>query len=221
MVVLGGSMLVVLALAAPPQPESPRDEGWRYSLAAGITGSVSIGLLFGTAQRGVVVERCSIQNVFGIFPNCPFTGLWTAALGSVGYGLAAAVLAAYGGNGLARRDAIDGRFMSRRRANGFMMGGIGLRVLGAGLLLGSLGLPRPRECGPVSDDAEIESYLGCYARRSYGVASMLSAGLAMRWVGGGLITYGARHKAQPPPVSVTPFVRPGRNAALIGIDGRF
>lgn len=220
-------MLAVLAMATPPSEPSVRDRAWQYSLGAGVSAGAALGLTALAAKGRIEQERCRSQPTtfddFGPASACDRTGAGMSVFGVVAYTTAGMILAGYAGDALAQRDALDGRVRALRDARGFIGGGVALRLAGLVVMFGALGVSSPDACGFSfgGTQAEIDTRMRCYARRTWGRASMVAAGLTLRWAGAGMITYGARHSAQARAQALRPFVQPGGRGALVGLNGRF
>ena len=133
--------------------------------------------------------------------------------------MATTVLSAFSGYRWAERDLRAGIQLSKKRSLGFILGGTGLRLTGLGLVIGGALLAGTTYgCPEVNnglDSTEVDAYMTCFRPRAFGGASMVAVGLSARWVGSGMITYGARHHGhtrRQRQVQVTPYVQPSATA---------
>ncbi|MEM9461450.1 MAG: hypothetical protein AAGF11_45220 [Myxococcota bacterium] len=217
-----------------------RDPSVRYARAAGINGGIALLLGYAVTTSAVRSERCIMQERRltiddGGYPkssgsslDCWAYGLYLGSIGVAGGAVAATVLSALSGYRWAERDLRAGVQLSKKRSLGFILGGTGLRLAGLGLMLGGAVLAvSTEECPDVVnglDSAEVDAHMACYRRRAFGGASIVAAGLSARWVGSGMITYGARHRGHTRrhrQVQVTPYVQPSATTTVAGLTGRF
>ncbi len=190
------------------------------ALGTGVIGAAAIGTVFLTAAATIANNNCEIeaaqnavQDEFDDGPDfsCVPVGATLSGIFATGAGVTTAVMSGLTGNRWAKDELDEGYRLEPRRATRYIVGGLGLRVVGLGAIVGALALPYP-------DTGCLRQRASCRVLVS---ASLLSAGLAMRWTGLGMFTYGVRHRSSAPRLAVQPYVQPGLRSTTVGLSGRF
>ncbi len=219
----------------PQLPPLPRN----LVIATGAVGGASIGLAYVVGGTVVAGHRCSVRNnrptpdneyeyssdpLPDDFLDCYPFGFLAGSVLATGGTIATVAISSVAGHRWAKHDIARGVRLSRKRSLGLLLGGLGVRIAGAGFIASIPWVSYSEECPGVSDGREqdqVRASVGCVAVRTFGGVTMAALGAGARWVGSGMMAYGAEHLRHERKLRLTPFVAPSRNAAVMGVSGRF
>ncbi|MCH9683571.1 MAG: hypothetical protein K0V04_19185 [Deltaproteobacteria bacterium] len=182
----------------------------------------------------VASHRCSVREIrplddddfgdgglsFGCYP----AGLIAGSVLSGGGSVAAVVLSSLAGHRWAEHDLARGVRLPRKRSLGWLLGGLGMRLAGAALVICIPWGADSEQCPSVVDGSErdeVRASTRCVAGRTFGGITMAAVGVGTRWVGAGMMAYGAQHLRHERRLRLTPFVAPSRASTVLGLAGRF
>jgi hypothetical protein len=175
------------------------------SLGAGVAGAGTVGWIFFATSRQIANREDVAESEFGgpWFPSWVVHGPPIAV-----FGLSAEVLAALAGDAWGIHHHAEGTTLSRRSARGYVAGGVVLRLVGLGLLVGTPFVVNRASACPFDDPA----FVACMRGNYYGAAALGSAGAVLRWTGAGMLMFGLRHGRNR---------RATLSPGVLGVSGRF